>query len=178
MSNHSEFLKQLQRYTAEAAITPAAVRKQGAPGVARAARAYLARSDLERLQKITPKDYSNWLDKETDRLRVVLPRGARHWGTARKVLNIFLRTATYTSPLAARFGLKKLLPMLEVPLDSHVAGKLRSKPEGRELPRWESVKGLGYKQSAEYQMVAQRIANRMKLNRADLDVYFWRADPT
>jgi hypothetical protein len=115
MSSHSEFLKQLQRYTAEAAITPAAVRNQGAPGVARAARAYLATSE-------------------------------------------------------------KLLPMLEVPLDSHVAGRLRGKPEGRELPRWKSVKRLGYKRSAGYQHVAQQIANRMNLRRADLDVYFWRAD--
>jgi hypothetical protein len=125
MSSHSKFLKQLQRYTAEAAITPAAVRNRGACGVARAARAYLASSDLKRLQKIPAEDYPNWLDKETDRLKLALPPGARHWGTARKVLNIFLRTATYTSPLAAYFGLEKFLPTLEVPLDSSEYRKAR-----------------------------------------------------
>lgn len=121
-------------------------------------------------------DYPDWLDKATERLKVALPPGAQHWGTARKVMNIFLRTAAYTSPLAAAFGLEKFLPMLEVPLDSHVAGKLRGKPEGRKLPRWKSVKGLEHTRSAEYQHVAQQIASRMNLNRADLDVYFWRAD--
>lgn len=33
------------------------------------------------------------LDAETCRLQTVLPAGTRHWGSARKALNLFLRDA-------------------------------------------------------------------------------------
>jgi hypothetical protein len=174
MSKHPAFLMQLQRYISEAAITASAVRNQGAKGVARAARKYLTALPLKELQHLRANDYLNWLDKKTDQLRLALPRGAQHWGTARKVINIFLRTVAYTSPLADDAGLRRLLRRLEVPLDSHVAGRLRENFEGKGLPSWKNIKTLTCDQSADYQLVAQKVAARMKIHRADLDVYYWR----
>src|SRR5438093_12352230 len=99
MPSHAEFLQNLQRYTAQASISPSALRNQGSKGTAKAARNYLSALRLEDLKAIDPTAYGQWLNARTQELKGKLPVGAQNWGAARKALNIFLRTAAYTSPL-------------------------------------------------------------------------------
>jgi hypothetical protein len=61
------------------------------------------------------------LDATTVALQRNLPRGARHGGVARKVLNIFVRDCLYTIYLRDAYLLAQAEKYFEVPLDS-VAG--------------------------------------------------------
>lgn len=170
-----EFLKQLQRFTASAMITASAVRKVGAPGAVERARTFCAELSLRGLRRMASPEYASWLDARTEQLRSSLPEGAQKWGSARKAINIFMRSATYTVPLAAEYRLERILPLLEVPLDSHVARGLHNTPEGSELPAWKSIVSLTEERNRAYQAVASLVARRMRIHRADLDVFYWRA---
>lgn len=101
--------------------------------------------------------------------------GARNWGAARKVLNIFMRTVAYTGPLEEISGLTRLLSVLEVPLDSQVAEKLCSDAAMHEFPPWDAIKRLTPEVNRSYQEAAAQVAARKGVHRADLDVYYWRS---
>lgn len=168
------FLQKLQRFTAEAMISSSALRKVGAAGAVKCARVYLSSITFSGLDRFTRFDYLLWLNRNTERLRDEFPAGAQKWGPARKAINIFMRSIVYTSPLADEYRLRNLLPYLEVPLDSNTGSALADEPEGAELPKWKSVVGLTPDLSNEYQAAALRVARRMGVHRADLDVYYWR----
>ena len=172
-----EFLKQLQRFTAYSMITASAVRNSGARGVLHIAQDFCAELPLRGLGRLNRTRYESWLDKTTDQLHRRLPDGVG-WGTARKVLNIFIRSAVYTAPLASEYDLSPLLAHLEVPLDSKVAGALKkatkpTSPKDTSLPRWKSIKSLTPDISHLYQLAATKDARRKQVHRADLDVYYW-----
>jgi hypothetical protein len=101
---------------------------------------------------------------DNDELRSFLPKGVRHWGSARRFLNIFLRGALYNRYTCEKYGLTRLESWLEVPLDSHVAKGFLIKPEGKDLPRWTTAVGLTREVSSAYQLVAREVAARRKLN--------------
>jgi hypothetical protein len=105
-----------------------------------------------------------------------LPRGAQHWGPARKFLNIFLRGVVYNRYLCDEYALAGIVPWLEVPLDSHVALGLRSEPGGLSLPRWKTVKGLDPTTSKRYQDFAADTAARIGCERVHLDLLYWRRE--
>jgi hypothetical protein len=168
-----EFLAQLQRFTASAMITPSALRNVGAPGVVHCAQDFLAALSLRDLAGLNGERYRAWLDDQTERLRTRFPADAQKWGAARKAVNIFVRTAGYTTPLAEAYHLAPLLPLLEVPLDKDVATALGRTPEGADLPAWVSIVSLTAERSRMYQDVASAVARRMNVHRADLDVYYW-----
>jgi hypothetical protein len=171
--SNPEFLAQLQRFTASAMITPSALRNAGAPGVVHCAQDFLAALPLRDLMGPTGERYLAWLDDQTERLRTNFPEGARKWGPARKAVNIFMRTAAYTAPLANAYELVPLLPFLEVPLDKDVATALGKTPEGAKLPAWVSVVSLTTERSQIYQGTAARVARRLNVHCADLDVFYW-----
>ena len=79
------------------------------------------------------------------------------------------------APVAVEYGLEQIVPYLEVPLDSQVATRLRGQPEGARLPAWKSIASLTEECSRAFQDVAARVACRMKVHRADLDVFYWAA---
>jgi hypothetical protein len=168
-----QFLENLQRFTADAMISPSALRNVGAPGVMAIAQAYLAKLPLRGLSRLNGAQYQAWLDNHTETLRMSFPDSAQKWGAARKALNIFMRTAAYTLPLAAKYDLERVLPYLEVPLDKDVATALRNTSEGQELPRWVSIVSLTPEHSRLYQGAASRVAPSKRVHRADLDVYYW-----
>src|ERR1700733_8204356 len=97
-------LKLLQTRTAQLAIGPSTLRNQGAREVVASTREFLKELDLGHFNTDTPEAFMISLDEETERLRNALPLGARHWGTARKALNIFLRDVLYNLYLCNEYG--------------------------------------------------------------------------
>jgi len=86
--------------------------------------------------------FERLLDQETLTFKRRLPAGARHWGTARKALDVFLRDAAYNHYLREYFGLGPVEAWLEIPLDQDTAAGLRRDAPGSGLPRWPGVRHL------------------------------------
>jgi hypothetical protein len=172
----SVFLDTLRFRLAETAVGPSALRKQGAPGVIAAARFFLKGLDLRTFVETDGAAFLSRLDAATVSLQEGLPAGTRHWGAARKALNLFLRDAVYCWDLADHYGLQAIRGWLEVPLDRYVAAGLLGYPElSKGLPRWPGIKYLTPEQSREFQQTASVVAGKENLARVDLDVLFWRA---
>lgn len=113
------------------------------------------------------------LDRQTLVVKGRLPPGAQHWGIARKVLNIFVRSSVYNRQLSRAYSLAHLEPWLELPLDSQVAQGLAT-CSGSSLPRWHSVKGLRPDVSAEYQAAAAALARKRGVFPIHLEACWWR----
>ena len=112
------------------------------------------------------------LNSATTRLRAVLPEDARHWGLARKGLNIFLRDCLYTVYLRERYRLDRAEPFFEVPLDSISAGCIRAL-DNDGLPRWRGVRALDDRTSKCYQDAATQIAASEGIPPVHLDAICW-----
>jgi hypothetical protein len=171
-----ELVPLLVTRTASLAVGNSTVRNQGAPGVVSAARSALNRVDLIKIRHANNGEFRTILDEQTEFVRRKLPSGARHWGTARKCLNIFLRDVLYNHYLCQHFGFSRLEKFLEIPLDSDVARGLLSEPEGANLPKWRTIKSLDRTTSDQYQAAAARIAKRWQTHAVHLDVIFWRME--
>lgn len=172
----SPFLSQLQKRTAQASMGSSSLRNQGAPGVLSVARGVVANIDLKKLSLSTRKGFFAILDRQTQIMSSSFPDGARNWGAARKGLNLFLRDVIYNKDLCDFYELVHIRRWLEVPLDKHVALGLKAEPEGKHLPRWCGIKKLKAPVSREFQSVAAKVALRKRLERVDLDVYYWRPE--
>lgn len=170
-----QLVRNLQLRAARVAITASASRKQGAPGVVEKARGFVGALDLGKFVAETKQDFIRQLDDETKRLMSRLPAGARSWGLARKLLNIFLRDCTYTCILRDAHGLDSIEPWLELPLDSYTASGLKVEAEklNESLPTWRTVKSLMPADSTEYQRVAALVARKLGIVRVHLDAYWW-----
>ena len=172
---NEELVKRLIYRTADLAIGPSTVRNQGAAGVVRAARIALRKIDLSRYQRASQSSFPALLQHDTRLTQNRLPAGARHWGTARKCLNIFLRDILYNQFLSDRFQFARFEPVLEVPLDRHVADGLLKEAEGYDLPKWRTIKSLAREDSERFQCVAKKIATRRETHAVHLDLIYWRA---
>jgi hypothetical protein len=113
------------------------------------------------------------LDRATERLSRALPPRGRSWGVARKLLNIFLRDALYTSYLREAFRLDRAEDLLELPLDSITARRLRFEVGRGQLPRWQGVKRISPAASAEFQAAAAAVASARGISRVHLDAFWW-----
>ena len=174
MKMNLKTIEYLRRRTAELAIGNSTLRNQGASGVVKAARDFLAELALNSFSVNSQKDFGRELDQATESLIPVLPDGAHNWGTARKAINIFLRDCLYNQFLCNHYAISQIHPWLEVPLDKYVAEGLQDTSMGDGLPEWETIKGLDRKTSDQYQHVANDVAGKLGCNRVDLDIYFWR----
>src|SRR5688572_15644746 len=134
-----ELQQAVQSRTARIAVSASAVRGRGHSGAVEAARRFMRKLDLSQFGS-SPRAFRRALDKETRALLAKLPRGARRWGMARKLLNIFLRDCLYTTYLEAAFNLRKTEASFEVPLDSITALSLKRIAGRGGLPRWPGVK--------------------------------------
>lgn len=172
---NDELVERLIRRTADLAIGPSTVRNQGAAGVVRAARIALRKIDLGRYQRASQGSFPSLLQGDTRLTQSRLPAGARHWGTARKCLNIFLRDILYNQFLSDRFQFARLESVLEVPLDRHVADGLLNEAEGCDLPRWRTITSLARVDSERFQSVAKKVARRCRTHAVHLDLIYWRA---
>jgi hypothetical protein len=166
----------MQRFVANASITPSAVqqgRGHSVKGVMYAAIEFL--SELDIAEFAHPDSFPETLNRYTGNLKDAFPEGGRYWGRARKCLNIFLREASYNFLLRTTYGLANIDALLETPLDSRVAkGLIRDAGEGR-LPRWTSIIALTSEQNVTYQAVAAQVAQvHYHTLRANLDLWYYR----
>jgi hypothetical protein len=168
-----QLLELLQRRLAETAIGASTLRNQGNSGVVARARRHLGTVDLRRFAVKRDTSFHAALNDQTEALRRAFPSRAKHWGTARKALNIFLRDALYNRYLSQHYGLEALESWLEVPLDRDVADGIAQSYIGR-LPRWPGVKHLRPPASSVFQQAAQQIATAAGIARVHLDIYWWR----
>ena len=102
-----DFIAMLQSHAARAAIGGSTVRGKSNKGVEEKAREFLRNMDLAPFGTSNEQAFKSALDRNTEALRCHLPRGAQHWGVARKALNIYLRNCLYTCYLRETFGLDK-----------------------------------------------------------------------
>jgi hypothetical protein len=89
------------------------------------------------------------------------------------VLNIFLRDALYNSYLRTPYHLDRAEALLELPLDSITAKRLRHVVGADQLPRWPGVKHLSPTVSGQYQTAATAVAQQMNVARVHLDAMWW-----
>jgi hypothetical protein len=183
LDNKEEFNDLMLKRVANVAISAGTAQKMGPVGTVNSARIFLSeKNNIKTL--IEAKDTNSFteaLDITTDKLLQKLPREAahrptgRHWGSARKFLNIFLRDCFYNYDLRNEYTLAKWEPWLEIPLDSHVAnGIIKNSAEKDDLPPWSTVIGLA-KNSGLYQDAAAKIARDIyKTHRIHLDLVYWR----
>jgi len=179
-----EHLLAIHRRVAQVAIGPSSLRNQGAPGVVDAARSYFEeRIRLDTFAKALPleRTYQRWLDRHTEGLMHHFPKGARHWGAARKALNLFTRDVCYNTLLAGELGLprsvasfNRAVHWLEVPLDKDVALGIRQK--ARSLPKWPGIRHVTPEESVLYQRAALLRASKLGTARIQLDLVLWRAE--
>jgi len=169
------FISTVQHKVAVAAVGPSALRGQG-KGVLRASQDFLARISLARVPKSSKKRFQLWLDLQTESLLDNLPIKNRPWGAARKAINLFLRDALYNRYLNRKFGISKVEPWLEVPLDRVVAHGLKSEAGRGALPNWTGLKNLSSGVSDQFQDFASRCAHTLGIERVHLDMYLWLAN--
>lgn len=176
LAMNTEFLELLKRRIANTAILPATARNMGPPGTIDKVRAALRALDLKKLRAATERTYLKRLDAATETLQAALPARARHFGSARKFVNIYIRSCVYNRHICAAFELAQIEPFLEVPLDSHVAKGLLLEKGAEHLPRWTTVIGLTPEANAKYQAFALALAHRRGTQRIHLDLLYWRGD--
>lgn len=170
--NQRELLEAIQSRTARVAITASASRGRGNAGVIRAARDFMRGLDLSRFGK-SPTTFSRELNASTRSLLSRLPRTARRWGTARKLLNIFLRDCLYSSHLCSAFNLQRAEVAFEVPLDSVTALCLKREVGRGGLPAWPGVRHVTPELSKLFQEAAQVEATKRNVARVHLDAVWW-----
>jgi hypothetical protein len=166
------FINALRARAARTSAGASATRGQG-PGVSAACRYFLSNLNLRYFATPRRSLFESRLDAATKHLTASLPLGSRNWGLARKVLNIFLREALYTTYLVRYSGIGKAEQFLEVPLDSITAERLFKAAGPRGLPRWKGVKHLDKATSDLYQRHANVIAADRGIARVHLDVEWW-----
>jgi hypothetical protein len=168
-------IEKLRERTAELSVGASTVRNAGARGVVRASRRALKSVNLAKFAVGTRSRFLKALERETQKVRLKLPPGARHWGVARKVLNIFLRSCVYSRLIARAYGLSQVERWLELPLDSQVANGIHVCSR-MALPRWQTIKGLESDVSVCYQNAAASLARRLRVHPIHLETCWWRED--
>lgn len=163
------FIHAVQCKVARQSVTVSAVRGQRTHGLVHAARNALVDLPLGPFGTSRRAVFSRHLDLATTHIRCRLPRAARTYGIARKVLNIFLRNALYTTYLRDNYDLARSEAFYEIPLDSIVAHAMRKNLPRGSLPRWQGVKNLTPAVNALYQSAAQTLAADVAVPRVHLD---------
>ncbi len=172
-------LTDMQRYIANVAITPSALRNLGPENLVRTAKEFLAEKiDLRELINIEPSQYASWLEGKTQ-AHMEAFRDKDLWGPVRKSINIFMVMASLNRSVSPAYNLDRLKDILEVPLDNRVVqGVLdwATKRRGllrRQLPKWESIKKLKREDSEKFQALAEEMAKEQGISKYCLDVVLW-----
>ena len=162
----------LQHRAARIAIAASSMRGKGSNGAVPAGREFLARLPLRPFSAAQPGTFRRALDAATSDLIEAFPRGARHWGLARKGLNIFLRECLYTVYISNEYSLDRAEKHFEIPLDS-ITGKALCRASQNSLPSWRTVRGLEPAVSDRFQAFAAQLANDRGYARVHLDAEWW-----
>ncbi len=170
-------INKLQAFVASVAIGPSTLRNQGARGIMRTARSYLAHEiELKRYATDQEHVFGKQLASDTEKLSRKLSPEQPNWGAARKALNVFLRDALYNHYLRRRYGLRKAEAFFEIPLDSRVTRELRQLAGRGSLKGWTSIRNLVKPVSDRFQLFAQKVATNRGMARVHLDILFWTPD--
>ncbi len=190
----------LRKNLINTSIGTSAVRNQG-NGIAEPIRCKLIEvftfnSFFDNLKNHDPKEFKRYLNRLTenvDNINGISKNGKEpgrvRWGTARKCVNLFLRTVVYNGFIWDAYNISirdfqpgGLMEKLELPLDSYVVkGIIKDSKE---------IDGIGFNsaiypsfsiinldrktESPYYQEKASLIANKTNVCRIDLDLRYWR----
>lgn len=157
-------LAALQARAARVSLGPSSMRGPGNRGVVESGRKFLCSMSLDVFATPSVNRFRGALDDATDALVHAFPATARHWGLARKGLNIFLRECLYTVYLRDAHRLDRSEALLEVPLDA-LSGRALWEGSGGTLPRWQTVRGLT--------RATSDLARQQKIARVHLDAVWW-----
>jgi len=167
-----DLVEQTQSFIAELSIGASALRNQGASGLIQCCRDFFKQIQFSKIPT-DQNEFATWLDTKTEELLAKFPEAAQNYGSARKGLNLFLRDASYNVILNRAYDLDRLIPLLEVPVDSFTANHLYHHEPS--LPRnWAGLKRVTSTQLEKYQEAAQCLADEWKINRVELDAFFYR----
>jgi hypothetical protein len=174
-------------------VGASAVRNQGSAGIAKSIRDTLIKKfDLDSfLRHLKAKDeqvFKNYLRNLTN--KIIRQNNNIRWGTARKCINLVLRSVVYNRFISHHYGLKQrdyksggLVDKLELPLDSYsikgIKKDCRKYKLGFDYKSFSkfSIIRLNRKNKLEsnyYQKRAELIAGKRKICRVDLDLCYWR----
>jgi hypothetical protein len=171
-----ELITWMQKRAANSAVGASTIRGMAPAGTAKVIKDYLRGIDVKSVKARTESGFMKNLDSVTDGLIKVLPHGSKHWGMARKCVNIFLRNCLYNRYLCSHYKLEPLEEWLEIPLDSHVGKGLITHSKINSLPKWEKVIALTREQSAQYQQAARELAKKKRVCRVHLDDRLYRGE--
>ena len=166
----------MHKRAANGAVGPSTIRGMAPKGTAKIIKDYLRGVDIRTIKADSESGFLKKLDALTEGLVTTLPHGSKHWGMARKCVNIFLRNCLYNRYLCSYYKLELLEKWLEVPLDSHVGKGLIAQPEAIALPRWKKVKKLTREESDQYQNFALALAKKKNVSRIHLDDWLFRGE--
>lgn len=155
-----ELITWMQKRAANGAVGASTIRGMAPAGTAKVIKDYLRGVDIKSIKARTESGFEKNLDVVTDGLLKALPDDSKHWGMARKCVNIFLRNCLYNRYLCSHYKLESLEEWLEIPLDSHVGKGLIAHFGKDSLPKWGRVVALTRKQSDQYQQAARDLAKR------------------
>jgi hypothetical protein len=171
-----ELIIWMQNRAANGSVGASTIRGMAPKGTADLIRRYLRGLDLRAFHVRRESAYARQLNAATDGLMKALPDDAKHWGMARKCVNIFMRNCLYNRYLCSHYKLEPLEQWLEIPLDSHV-GKGLIKHVAEDLPpKWSKVITLTPEINRQYQEAALDLAKRMRVSRIHLDDWLYRGD--
>ena len=172
-----KLIQLVRKHVASGSIGASTARGMG-KGTVKAAREFLQTLDLQQFVMETEEAFNRHFNKITKQFskKLLAKRKlpGKRWGAARKFLNIFLRGTLYNHYLREHYRLDIIEPFLEVPLDKSVATGLQGEEEGSLLPRWRGVIHLSEGDSAKYQAVACRVAQRKGCSPVHLDLWYYR----
>lgn len=171
-----ELITWMQKRAANGAVGASTIRGMAPAGTAKAIKGYLLGVDIKNVRARSESGFAKKLDAVTDGLVEALPPGSKHWGMARKCVNIFLRNCLYNRYLCSHYKLEQLEEWLEIPLDSHVGKGLIAHSEKGILPKWGKVIALTREQSDLYQRAALDLAKKERVCRVHLDDWLYRGE--
>ena len=172
-------ITQLIKRSAKIVINASSMRNQGKPGMILKIRKHLVDSiDISKLGSLEEKTFNKFIEAHTDNLVKFCKDKEIEWGTARKAINLFLMDIVYNKYLNEFYSLEKIHNLLEIPLDNKVSKRLKkvAKEKDSVLPVWGGICNIDKNEYIEFQKFALEIAKDKKMNRVDLDIYFWTED--
>lgn len=167
----------IQRHVAKTSVTPSSLRSQVKKGGIKKTREFFSAMNLKEFAVKNEKTFRKTLDQKTKELKTSCKKYDMKWGSARKALNIFLRSSLYNKYLRDHSGLEKAGKYFEVPLDNIIARNLKKEVKElnmiEKIPKWEGVKNLKKHNSKEFQEIATKIAKKKGVWRVHLDAMWW-----
>ena len=170
-----KFESLFQKRIANTSVGASTVRGQK-KGTAKTIREYLENINLGEFKKINNQTkYDIILDKHTNKLA-----NAKHkviFGFARKCLNIFLFEVSHNTILSKKWGLNRIIPFLELPIDNPNEKRLRKGRTCEANWNWSSINKLGAEDNEKIQEFARKYMKKeYGLDRVYFELYSWRSE--